>query len=799
MSASSTAVPATYLGRFELRERLGESAGAVVWRAHDPRAQQDVTLKLPTLQGEVDPNQLARWLAQARNQARLAHPRILPVLEADLVGTQPCLVRAFVPGQTLDQRLAAKGALPARKAVSLCCDVLDALVAAHALRAWHQDLRASNVLVDSGERAVVMDFALPPLPGAAEPCLSPEVAQGQPATAAGDVFATGLLLVQMLTGTPLLDMADADQTRYRLVHEQLAVPEALGPDADGGLRAILRQALSRDPAQRQPGAQALRDDLQQWLDKPAGHFNAAQDETDEDGADSENAVLQALLKRMRHKSDFPAMSDAVVRIQELTSSESESIGSITNEILKDVALTNKLLRLVNSAHYARAGDGIRTVSRAVSLVGLNGIRNLSLSLVLLEHMRDRSHADLLKEEFLRCLMAGVVGGELCPVAHEVEEAFIISMFQNLGRLLTGFYFPEEARNIRGLMSGTPPMAEEAAATSVLGLGFEELGAGVARSWALPESIQHALHKPLGAPPGHLPPEPAERQRWLAFVANGIADLVLRSDPRELEHHQEQFTSRHAKVLGLKPADVTKAVHAARAKFIDMVAAMQLQVAPGSPAARMLLAPGEFGAAGKKPLPPKPADSLAALELQAVKAPVDSASQDASARRMQILAAGIQDITQVLVEEHKLNDVLRMILETMLRALHLRYLVFCMRDPKTETLTGRFGLGSGVERVVRQFSIPIRPGTTDFLGSVCVRGLDTLINDAHEPRVADRLPPWFQQQVQASSFLLLPLQMQGRPFGLIYGDLAQKNSLRLDERELALLRTLRNQAVMAFRK
>src|SRR5690606_23308415 len=115
----------------------------------------------------------------------------------------------------------------------------------------------------------------------------------------------------------------------------------------------------------------------------------------------------------------------------------------------------------------------------------------------------------------------------------------------------------------------------------------------------------------------------------------------------------------------------------------------------------------------------------------------------------------------------------------------------LREPKAEALSGRFGLGVGVERVVRVFHVPVKAGTTDLLGAVCVRGLDTQISDATEGRIAERLPAWFHQHVQAPSFLLLPLQMQGRPFGLIYGDLAQKNTLRLDERELALLRTLRN--------
>ena len=99
-------------------------------------------------------------------------------------------------------------------------------------------------------------------------------------------------------------------------------------------------------------------------------------------ATGNSSTLEFLLRRMRHKSDFPALSSAVSCIQRVANSETESLNSLANEILKDVALTQKLLRLVNTAQYKRNGQSVATVSRAVALVGLAGIRNLALSLVL---------------------------------------------------------------------------------------------------------------------------------------------------------------------------------------------------------------------------------------------------------------------------------------------------------------------------------------------------------------------------------------------------------------------------------
>jgi hypothetical protein len=139
---------------------------------------------------------------------------------------------------------------------------------------------------------------------------------------------------------------------------------------------------------------------------------------------------------------------------------------------------------------------------------------------------------------------------------------------------------------------------------------------------------------------------------------------------------------------------------------------------------------------------------------------------------------------------------------MLRALGLQRIVFCLRDPKTETLTGRFGLGQGVETISPQFKIQLKPAPNaplDLFSAVCLKGADTLISDATVANIASRLPPWYRQSANAPAFLLLPLMLKGAPFALIYADKAQAGGIDLGEKELSLLRTLRNQAVMAFKQ
>jgi len=208
-------------------------------------------------------------------------------------------------------------------------------------------------------------------------------------------------------------------------------------------------------------------------------------------------------------------------------------------------------------------------------------------------------------------------------------------------------------------------------------------------------------------------------------------------------------------------------------------------------ARLLQVP----ASSSPPAPDEP-DTLAEHALHATLPHVDPPAPADNAA--EVMAAGIQDITNSMVESFRLNEILRMILETMFRALSFRRIVFCLRDPKTDCLSGRFGLGDDAELVAARFKVPLR-GSPDLFGAVCAKGADTLISDATAPYIAARLPAWYRESVNAPAFLLLPLMLKGAPFALIYADKAKPGGIELGEKELSLLRTLRNQAVMAFRQ
>ncbi len=811
-------------GRFELRRVLGEGAQATVWLGFDQRLEREVAIKLMRSDASVDPVAVGEWLREARSVSRLTHSNIVPVFEADVFERQPYLVFEYVSGPTLAQLVKSRGALPAHEAVGLMLGVLDALQAAHAAGVVHRDLKPSNVLVGSTGRARVMDFGIAGRLHDPSGCgeivgtpgyMSPEATRGSLPTAAMDLFSVGVMLAELLSGERLVAERDAHQAMRRVANEDLPLPANLSSEVDDVLRRVLRKALERDPERRWQNVAELRVALQDWLAPAAPAGDAAPS-----GGGAGSGTLDFLLRRMRHKSDFPALSDSVARIQQVANSESKNTSALSGEILKDVALTNKLLRLVNTAGYTTTAGGISTISRAVALVGFNNIRNMALSLVLLEHMHDKAHAAHLKEEFLRSLMAGMLASELGTTVPGSEEAYLGALFQNLGRLLTAFYFPEEARQVRGIVSaggppGASPVSDTVASLRVLGLSFEALGLGVAQSWGLPESLQACMRTPSGDPPARPPADSSDRLRWLTCTANRIADALLHAEPEQAKAVVAAIARRHAKALGLSPEQIEAASTSAREKLSQAVDAMNLQVPKQSPA-RRLFAPARAaapsteldfdlptlreeatrpdrspGAAGQTVRQARAADGSLRLVSPAADAPP---AEDPCT----VLTAGIEDITTALIDNSRLDDVLRMILETMYRALAFRHVVFCLRDVRSGALTGRFGFGDGVEAVTASFKVPLK-GSADLFSAVCAKGADVFIADSRVATIASRLPPWYAQRVNAPAFLLLPVVLKSAPLGLIYADRDQSGASHLGERELSLLRTLRNQALMAFKQ
>jgi hypothetical protein len=166
---------------------------------------------------------------------------------------------------------------------------------------------------------------------------------------------------------------------------------------------------------------------------------------------------------------------------------------------------------------------------------------------------------------------------------------------------------------------------------------------------------------------------------------------------------------------------------------------------------------------------------------------------ADPHRQELLAAGIQS-DRALVSDSSAQDVLRMVMEILHTAWALtmwRCACDAKRQPGGADDGRRRGQGGGAH------GCPW-PTARHFAAAV-LKGVDLYLADVSSPVVLTRSPKWYRSSISAHTFLLLPLQMQGQPAGLIYADRRDAGSIRMTEKELALMRTLRNQVVLVLRQ
>jgi len=259
-------------GRYRLIGPLGEGGMATVYRGRDQRLNRDVAIKILHEDLTRDPGFLARFQREAQVVASLSHPNIVPVYDVGEEQGTHYIVMEYVRGRTLKEVLDAGGALAPERATSIMCSVLDALGYAHTQGLIHRDVKPQNILITADGTPRLADFGIAHLVdgsttrtaailGSAH-YLSPEQSRGDDPSTRSDIYACGVVLYEMLTGTLPFDGPNALAVANQ--HLQSA-PPALQPRAPlvrPSLEYAVMRALAKDPADRFDDTTALADALE---------------------------------------------------------------------------------------------------------------------------------------------------------------------------------------------------------------------------------------------------------------------------------------------------------------------------------------------------------------------------------------------------------------------------------------------------------------------------------------------------------------------------------------------------------
>ena len=270
-------------GRYRLQAPIGRGAMGVVWRARDQLLDRDVAIKEVQIADSLTEAERAtafqRTLREAKTAARLNHPAVVTVYDVAEDGGRPWIVMQLVHAQSLDQMLAASGPLSPRRAAEMARQLLSALSVAHAAGVMHRDVKPSNVLLGSDDRAVLTDFGIATF--ADDPKLTqtgmvmgspgftaPERIRGEDASPASDLWSLGATIYAAVEGHgPFEQRGGAITTMSAIINED--APEA---STAGALGPVIAALLRREPGDRPDASAAARmiaDVLPQLADRAA--------------------------------------------------------------------------------------------------------------------------------------------------------------------------------------------------------------------------------------------------------------------------------------------------------------------------------------------------------------------------------------------------------------------------------------------------------------------------------------------------------------------------------------------------
>lgn len=261
--------------RYRLLREMGRGTMSITWEAVDAQTGRKVAIKKLVVPETIGMRErAARMEREARAVSRLVHPNIVTIYEVGRENGQPYLVMEFLTGRTLRERLHA-GPLPLDEAARILEQAAAGLDAVHAAGVIHRDIKPVNFMLLPDGTVKLMDFGLArqeedtivtqaDMMVGSPTYMAPEQINDDAVGPAGDIWALGVILYEMLAGrTPF------GGDRITIVLEQIttAEPRPL-PTMPPPVQTVLRRALAKDPAQRYPSAGALAEDFRAALSVP---------------------------------------------------------------------------------------------------------------------------------------------------------------------------------------------------------------------------------------------------------------------------------------------------------------------------------------------------------------------------------------------------------------------------------------------------------------------------------------------------------------------------------------------------
>lgn len=281
--------------------------------------------------------------------------------------------------------------------------------------------------------------------------------------------------------------------------------------------------------------------------KIAENLTHSDDAMTDDALEAQIAKGQMTLVNLKQcfekNNQFPAMGNSISQIMQV-SNENGGNRKLSDIILQDQSLTSKILSIVNSSYYNQFGGEINTISRAVIILGIDQIQSISLSIMVIEKLNKGPLAETLKSYACQSFLSAFFAKKLVEdiKAINTEEAFLSSMFHNLGRQAILYFLPENYTEIIET-AAKKNIDDDSASIDILGLNFSEIGQYIALQLQLPKNIILGIQ----SKPKLITERPSNAQSYLIQVSsltNEILETAACGDTALAEIRLNEIITRY---------------------------------------------------------------------------------------------------------------------------------------------------------------------------------------------------------------------------------------------------------------
>ena len=273
MASGDTIIDTLFDGRYQIIRKLGSGGMANVYLASDQELGRRVAIKILDDRHARDEQFVERFRREAQNAAGLSHPNIVSIYDRGEAEGTYYIAMEYVEGRTLKELIVARGPSPLGIAIDYTRQILSALRFAHRNGIVHRDIKPHNVIVDGEGRVKVMDFGIARAGAASQMTeagsiigtaqyLSPEQARGAPVDQTSDLYSTGIVLYELLTGSVPFNGETPVEIAMKHLSQVPAAPSTHRPEIPRDLDFVALRALAKDPADRYHSAEEMDSDLE---------------------------------------------------------------------------------------------------------------------------------------------------------------------------------------------------------------------------------------------------------------------------------------------------------------------------------------------------------------------------------------------------------------------------------------------------------------------------------------------------------------------------------------------------------